>query len=467
VQPSDAIAASCSGLVKTYSTDTGRVHALKGIDAEFSAGAVTAVVGPSGSGKSSLLRLLAALDLPSAGTVLVGGRDLATLSPPRLRIVRRSVVGYVFQRPADNFISYLTLEEHLILAGGTGTRPDAEGLLAQLGLTERRQSLPRELSGGEQQRAAFAVALMASPQLVVADEPTAELDSRSGADLLGILRGLVSTGVAFVVATHDRNVMRIADEVVELEHGARRGTAPAPNRAAPVFEGSPSVGAETILDGEELTKVYIRGMEQIHALDDVDLALRPGEVAGLVGRSGSGKTTLLSVLAGWERPDRGTLSWLGEGARTDLASLPWGRLAVVPQSFGLMDELTIRENIEYPARLAAQLGPRRARVDELLGDLGLEHLADRLPFETSIGEQQRAAVARALVLSPQLLLADEPTGHQDAGWSDKVLALLKEAAADGTGCLVATHNTDVVPYFDVVHEISNGRLTPEAAKATR
>jgi putative ABC transport system ATP-binding protein len=465
VQPSDAIAVSCSGLVKTYSTATGRVHALKGIDAEFSAGAVTAVMGPSGSGKSSLLRLLAALDLPSAGRVLVGGRDLGTLSPPRLRIVRRGVVGYVFQRPADNFISYLTIEEHLTLAGGAGARPDAEELLAQLGLTERKQSLPRELSGGEQQRAAFAVALMASPQLVVADEPTAELDSVSGEHLLGIVRGLVSTGVAFVVATHDRNVMRIADDVVELEHGARRGTTPAPNRPSAVFERSPSVDSDAILGGEGLTKVYTRGIERIHALDEVDLALRPGEVAGLVGRSGSGKTTLLNVLAGWERPDRGRLTWLGHDAGTDVARLPWGRLAVVPQSFGLMDELTIRENVEYPARLGAVLEARRGRAHTLLSDLGLEHLADRLPFETSIGEQQRAAVARALVLSPQLLLADEPTGHQDAVWSDKVLALMKEAAAGGTCCLVATHNTDVVPYLDVVHTMSNGQLT--AAAATR
>ena len=458
-------AAACIDLVKTYSTATGQVHALKGLDAEFPAGAITAVVGPSGSGKSSLLRLLAALDLPSAGTVLVGGRDLGTLSPPRLRIVRRGVVGYVFQRPADNFISYLTLEEHLTLAGGAGTRPDAEELLAQLGLTERKRSLPRELSGGEQQRAAFAVALMASPQLVVADEPTAELDSGSGEHLLGVVRGLVSTGVAFVVATHDRNVMRIADETVELEHGARRGTLSAPSHPSPVVERSPIVGPDAILDADGLTKVYARGTEHIHALDEVDLALRPGRVTGLVGRSGSGKTTLLNVLAGWERPDRGRLTWLGHSADTDVARLPWGRLAVVPQSFGLMDELTIRENVEYPARLGAVLGARRGGAHTLLGDLGLEHLADRLPFETSIGEQQRAAVARALVLSPQLLLADEPTGHQDAAWSDKVLALMKEAAAGGTCCLVATHNTDVVPYFDVVHTMSNGRLT--AAASTR
>src|SRR5918994_6674893 len=194
---------------------------------------------------------------------------------------------------------------------------------------------------------------MASPQLVVADEPTAELDSGSGEHLLGILRGLVSTGVAFVVATHDRNVMRIADETVELEHGARRGTLSAPSHPSPVVERSPIVGPDAILDADGLTKVYARGTEHIHALDEVDLALRPGRVTGLVGRSGSGKTTLLNVLAGWERPDRGRLTWLGHSAGTDVARLPWGRLAVVPQSFGLMDELTIRANIEYPARLGA------------------------------------------------------------------------------------------------------------------
>jgi len=465
VRASSKPAAACVDLVKTYSTATGQVDALKGLDAEFPAGAITAVVGPSGSGKSSLLRLLAALDLPSAGTVLVGGRDLGTLSPPRLRIVRRGVVGYLFQRPADNFISYLTLEEHLTLAGGAGSGPAAEKLLAQLGLAQRGRSFPRELSGGEQQRAAFAIALMTSPQLVVADEPTAELDSGSGEHLLEVVRGLVSTGVAFVVATHDRNVMRIADETVELEHGARRGTLSAPSHPSPVFERSPSVGPNAILGGDGLTKVYTRGIEHIHALDEVDLALRPGEVAGLVGRSGSGKTTLLNVLAGWERPDRGRLTWLGHGAGTDAARLPWGRLAVVPQSFGLMEELTIRENVEYPARLGAVLGARRGRAHTLLGDLGLDRVGDRLPFETSIGEQQRAAVARALVLSPQILLADEPTGHQDAAWSDKVLALMKEAAAGGTCCLVATHNTDAVPYFDVVHTMSNGRLT--AAASTR
>jgi putative ABC transport system ATP-binding protein len=458
VQPSDAIAAGCSGLVKTYATASGQVHALRGIDVDFPAGAITAVVGPSGSGKSSLLRLLAALDRPTAGKVIVGGRDLATLSSARLRRVRRRVVGYVFQRPADNFISYLTLDEHLALAAAESDGMDARDVLQELGLEQRRGRIPRELSGGEQQRAAFAFALAAGPEIVVADEPTAELDADSAADVLAILHRLVGTGVAFVVATHDPNVTAIADHVVELEHGLARAVAPRAVRSPSVERARPEHVSQPVLTGERLSKTYRRGAEEVHALDDVTLALRPGEVAGLVGRSGSGKTTLLNVLSGWEQADRGTLTWSGNGAHGSLADLPWRDLAVVPQSFGLMEELTVRENIEYPARLAERLPELSERVDELLGALGLEDLAGRLPVETSIGEQQRTALARALVLSPKLLLADEPTGHQDAGWTERVFVCLRDAATRGTSCVVATHNPAAAPYFDAAHTMSNGRL---------
>jgi putative ABC transport system ATP-binding protein len=220
-------AAACAGLVKIYWTATGEVHALKGVDAAFPAAALSAVVGPSGSGKSSLLRILAGLDRPTAGQVTVADVRLSGLSVGRLRRLRRRLLGYVFQRPADNLVPYLTVAEHLELAARLRrTAGDRDGdLLELLGLTHRRQHLPRQLSGGEQQRLAFARAVVGDPPLVVADEPTAELDSASAAALLEAVRSLAARGTALVLATHDPAVVALAERTFYLRHGAMEAEA--------------------------------------------------------------------------------------------------------------------------------------------------------------------------------------------------------------------------------------------------
>ena len=217
------IAASCSGVVKIYWTETSDVHALKGIDAHFPKAAVTAVVGPSGAGKSSLLRILAGLDAPTAGTVHIDGTEIGGLSAGRLRKVRGERVGYVFQRPSDNLISYLDVIGHVRLAArlrGVDARDEAEPLLEMLGLSERWDHLPHQLSGGEQQRLAFAQAVVGSPAVVIADEPTAQLDSRSAAGLLDCVVDLAHRGIAFVISTHDRQVVETADTTLHLRHGS-------------------------------------------------------------------------------------------------------------------------------------------------------------------------------------------------------------------------------------------------------
>ncbi len=210
-----------------------------------------------------------------------------------------------------------------------------------------------------------------------------------------------------------------------------------------------------------VSKFYPRGTEVVRAVQDASLTLHEGELVGLIGRSGSGKTTLLNIVGGWERPDEGHVVMVDVDPVESVP--PWSDVSVVPQRLGLIDELTIRENIEYPARLSGQLEEVRWLADGLIDSLGLDGLQTRYPSETSVGEQQRAAIARALVLSPRLLLADEPSGHQDRGWADAVFEALRRASEEGTTCLTATHNEDIVRYLDRILSMSDGRIGERSA----
>ena len=455
--PEPGSIASLTDVVKTYRVASGEVRALRGVNASFTEGAVSAVVGPSGSGKSTLLRLLAGIDRPSSGSVRVLELDVGRASGRARRHLRHDQVGYVFQRPSDNLFPHLTVAEHLRMARRRG-HVDEASVVTELGLGGRLRHRPVELSGGEQQRAAVAIALLSGASLILADEPTAQLDRASGAELIAAIRALVGSGVAFVVATHDPAVRDAAGEVVELDHGVRvpirRHTPEVAARAdppdAPAFERAP------VLAADGLTKTYRRGDEDVHAVEGVTLAVAPQELVTLSGRSGSGKSTLLHMLAGWEPQDAGTVRY-SNGASPP----PWRELAVLPQKLGLLEELTVRENVEYPARLAGLLDELGDTVEELLERLGLAHLAERHPPEISIGEQQRAALARAVVLSPATLLVDEPTGHQDAGWATAVLEELERAVTAGSGCLAATHDPLSRRFADRELRMADGRLLPE------
>jgi putative ABC transport system ATP-binding protein len=458
VSPSD-VAVDCQEVVKTYRTRSGEVRALRGVTAAVPARSLTAVVGPSGSGKSTLLRLVAGLDRPTSGSLMVLGTDVARASGRTVRRMRQRRIGYLFQRPSDNFLPHLTVDEHLRLAAGDRADTDAD-VLETLGIADRADHLPSELSGGEQQRAAIAVVLAAGAELVLADEPTAELDSASATDVLGAVRALVEAGVTFLVATHDPTVMRAADRLVRLDHGAlagppRRGDEPSrEHRSPPAAIGSDE---PVLLEIQDVEKAYPRGVETVHAVRDATLEIRRAELVGLVGRSGSGKTTLLNLVAAWERPDRGRVEL--DGRDVHETPPPWSELAVLPQHLGLLEELTVRENIAYPARLAGRTDHEEL-VDALVEELGLDDLQGRYPFETSVGEQQRTALARALVLTPGLLLLDEPSAHQDRGWTDRVAEAIRRVAAGGTACVAATHDEDFVRHLDRVVRMADGELEP-------
>lgn len=213
-----------------------------------------------------------------------------------------------------------------------------------------------------------------------------------------------------------------------------------------------------LLAARGLVKSYRRGPEEIHALAGATFDLYPGEVVALIGPSGSGKTTLLNLIVGWEDAESGSIEWSGQ--HVPAADRLWNDLSIVPQRLGLIEELSVAENIRLPLRL----GQEEAEGDEaqrLMDDLGLAQFADRAPTEISLGEQQRTGLARALVCAPRLLLADEPTGHQDAVWGRGVLRTLRRAADAGTTSLIATHNEEVLKYVDRVLAIKDGNLHEE------
>ncbi len=410
---------------KAYATGAGVVDALRAVDASVPQGAITAVTGVSGSGKSTLLRLLAGHDTPTAGRLVVAGRDLGALGDRDLRRFRRERVAYVAQRAADNFFPELKLAEHL---------PDAlhGGALAAFGLGERLDARPGELSGGELARAAFALALARGVSLIVVDEPTAELDSESAAAVILALQAAAERGGTLVVATHDPEVTAVARHVIDLTQRVEHPPATTRPRAGR--------SDEVVLAATGLSKSY----DGLRAVAGVSLEIRAGQLAVIVGRSGSGKSTLLMLLGGWTEPDAGTIAGLQSRAWSDHAS--------VPQRFGLVPELTVAENVELPAR------KRGGKGDELLARLALSDLRDRYPSEISIGQQQRVAVARALRLGPRLLLADEPTSHQDRASAELVWSALRDAAAAGTACVVATHEPDARAQADVAWRIDSGRV---------
>jgi putative ABC transport system ATP-binding protein len=211
-------------VTRTYETAVRSTTALDEVSASFHPDRVAAVAGPSGSGKSTLLRILAGLDVPSDGDVTICGTSLTGLGPRGRRRLRRKRIAFLFQRPSDNLVSYLTAEQHLRLAAELRGAPGREPLevLEDLGIGHAAGRRPHELSGGEQQRLAVAQAIVVTPSLLLLDEPTAELDRENAEHVVELLRAAATSGTAVVVTSHDPVVTDSADDVVELADGRVR-----------------------------------------------------------------------------------------------------------------------------------------------------------------------------------------------------------------------------------------------------
>jgi putative ABC transport system ATP-binding protein len=215
-------AVAATAVTRRYGEGESAVDALRGVTLEVPAGQFTAVMGPSGSGKSTLMHLLAGLDTPSTGTIEIGGEDITKMGDKQLTKLRRRHIGFVFQQ--FNLLPTLTAEENITLplaiSGRKAPEADLEALIARVGLTDRRGHRPSELSGGQQQRVAIARALISAPTVLFADEPTGNLDSTAGGEILTLMREAVELdGQTTLMVTHDPRAAAAADRVLFIADG--------------------------------------------------------------------------------------------------------------------------------------------------------------------------------------------------------------------------------------------------------
>ena len=276
----------CDGLVRIYKTDGVEVVALQGLDLVVDRGELLAIVGASGSGKSTVLNILSGLDVPTAGVARVAGYDLLTMSAKSRLAYRRRTVGFVWQQTARNLLPYLDARENVELpvrlARGSrkAARARADELLELVGLADQADRRPARLSGGEQQRCAVAVALANDPEVLFADEPTGELDEATAVEVFGALRTVnAELGVTVVVVTHDRNVagevrravaIRDGRTAAEVRRSARRGT-----------DGVEELVSEeyAVLDRNGRLQLPAAFVEALTLRDRVRLTLEPDHVA--------------------------------------------------------------------------------------------------------------------------------------------------------------------------------------------
>ena len=421
--------------------------ALRGVSLELEPGEIVAVTGPSGSGKSTLLACLAGLDEPDGGMVSVAGKRLSRRPEEARARMRSRHIGLLYQQ--INLVGHLSVAGNVAMAQRLAGRRRAlsSDVLERCSIAHRADARPAQLSGGELARAGLAVALANDPPVVLADEPTGELDE--------------------VTAERDPRPPRPARRGGRRR--ARRHPQPAGRRAGPPRD-PPARRAGAVMNADQplvrcvgAGRTYGSVATATVALQPTDCEVLAGARIALIGPSGSGKSTLLHLLAGLDEPTVGSVEWPALGDRTQLRP---GPIAVVFQGPSLLAPLTVLENVALPAVLdGASDADARVLARAALELLDLAELADKLPEEISGGQAQRVAVARAVAGEPRLILADEPTGQLDRAHGAALVDVLL-AAADHTGAalVVATHDPTVAARLVTRWEAHSGQLETVAVE---
>jgi ABC-type lipoprotein export system ATPase subunit len=495
-----------------HRTNEGDAAALAGTNLELGRGEVLCVLGPSGAGKSTLLRVIAGLQPPSAGVVRVLDADIGRM-PARARSrLRHEMMGFLGQHTETALSPDLRMRDAVALPlalRGTprrecGTRADE--LFEAAGLADRADALPRELSGGERQRFALCAALAHRPALLLADEPTGELDDASADAIHALIADLArASGMSVILVTHDPATAEVADRTLRIRDGRivgdRRGgeealvvddgwlrlppdlltqagiwrrarvqaapdgvivtravsdsgppaAAPAKARSQPTARWAP-----VRVELRSVARSYGRGPARRQVLGGLTHDFAPGRVTAITGRSGVGKTTLLKLVAGLDRPSSGQVMLdghpLGNDNAEELASLRRRRIGYLSQQPAPVGFLSAEENAVLILRVRGwDAGTAAERAAEALIWAGLADRARQRVHRLSAGEAQRLALARALASAQGLLIVDEPTSRQDENNAQAIAALLAAAArAEGQTVICATHDPAVIGQADNV-----------------
>ena len=491
-----------SGVFATFGP---AVAALRGLSLDVREGERIVVRGPSGSGKSTLVSLVTGQVAPSAGVVRFFDRGLPIGGEVLRRSGRLAVVTQGSGRelvPEISCLHNVALNAELRGVSKATARRDAEVLLDRFGVGELASRMPTDLSGGEAQKVALAAALGSSPAIVVADEPTGDLDRRSAETIYDLLaEHVLRSGAALLLVSHDDRAQRIADRVVSIRDGrfegvhdsgetthsivvdsrgwmrlpeAQRRAAGVVDRAVaslesrgillhqsttgtsdhgfdPVWDRSAGQGpelrltsSESHLSGATLARVDNVSVVLRHRqgasqiLAPTSFSIRPARLHVVAGPSGSGKTTLLSVLGGLRQPTTGSIYFNGEPS-----------VAFAAQAPGFAEDATVAANLVLQAALRSEaLG--YDEVLKILCTLGIEHLAERPVRTLSGGERQRAGVARVLLSTAELLLIDEPTSQLDEISSARTVMAIQQVARCGVAIVVASHDDSVISAADEI-----------------
>lgn len=460
---------------------------IQGVSFTLKAGEKVGVLGPSGSGKSLIAKTLVGLQPTGAavrGSIRMTTRDAVEqeILPNKsaaLRAIRGREIGMIWQDPVaalnpTHRIKY-ELEEAILALDPTASsvhQKRAATLLEAVSLaaeTDRiLHSYPHQLSGGQLQRIAIALALAGAPRLLIADEPTTSLDTKTAVEVLNTLEKVVAEqDCALLLITHDEAILRKrCDRIIRLEAGKIVADGPtalvlgtvaenrARNEAPPTFQ-------KPVLRAENLSFVYQKAPllpwskpSSFPVFSDVNFQVHAGEWISLIGASGGGKTTLANCIAGSLRPTAGTIDLPGGPASVQIIPQKAGKSLNPRHTVGRI----LREVLRTRHRSDAA---RKAKTIELLGSVQLAlELAERFPRELSGGQAQRVAIARALAADPDLLIADESVSALDAPVQEEILQVFRELlSSKRIGLLFITHNLGLVrEHSDRIIEMSGGTL---------